>query len=93
MDDFNVEVELRRLLAESIAYMVLNRCGRNADAYCPRESFRGIRYFNTADTINLLGAAVSDTAEMALSEIGDTILSLEREEQSQRTFAGQNAAR
>lgn len=93
VDDFNVEVELRQLLAESIAYMVLNRCGRNADTYCPRESFRGIRYFNTADTINLLGAAVSDTAEMALAEIGDTILSLEREEQSQRTFAGQNAAR
>lgn len=93
VDDFNVEIEVRQLLAESIAYMVLNRCGRNADTYCPRENFLSIRYFNTPDTINLLGAAVSDTAEMALSEIGDTILSLDREEQRKRTFAGQNAAR
>ena len=93
IDDFNVEIEVRQLLAESIAYMVLNRCGRNADTYCPRENFLSIRYFNTPDTINLLGAAVSDTAEMVLSEIGDTILALDREEQRKHTFAGQNAVR
>ena len=86
---YNVEVEARQLLAASTAYMVMERCGVDTDLYLEAEDFRNITDFNTPEMVNLFGVAASDVAEMALSEISDTVNKLRKAERKKnRTFAG-----
>lgn len=89
VDEYNVEVEARQLLAASTAYMVMERCGVDTDLYLEAEDFRNITDFNTPEMVNLFGVAASDVAEMALSEISDTVNKLRKAERKKnRTFAG-----
>ena len=74
LDEWNVEVETKRLLEASVSYMVMARCGVDTEAYYRAEDFRDIREFNTPVLINLLGNAVSDVSEMALSPVSDTLI-------------------
>lgn len=94
VDEYNVEVEARQLLAASTAYMVMVRCGVDTDLYLDTEDFRNITDFNTPEMVNLFGVAASDVAEMALSEISDTVHKLRKAERKKnRTFAGRDAGR
>lgn len=94
VDEYNVEVEARQLLAASTAYMVMVRCGVDTDLYLDTEDFRNITDFNTPEMVNLFGVAASDVAEMALSEISDTVHKLRKAERKKnRTFAGREAGR
>lgn len=89
LDEYNVEVEVKDLLANSIAYMVMLRCGIDTEDYLEAEDFRNITDFNTPELANMLGTATSDMSEMALSQIADTIKKLQAEEKRKnRTFAG-----
>ena len=88
MDDYNIEVIYRRLAANSVAYMLLNRCGLDADGYFEHEDFAEIRNFNTPQTLNAIGIATSDISEMALREISATVRNVQIEARGQnRTFA------
>ena len=94
VDEYNVEVEARQLLAVSVAYMVMVRCGVDTDLYLETEDFRNITDFNTPEMVNLFGVAASDVSEMALSEISDTVNKLRKAERKKnRTFAGREADR
>lgn len=94
VDEYNVEVEARQLLSASVAYMVMVRCGVDTDLYLDTEEFRNITDFNTPEMVNLFGVAASDVAEMALSEISDTVHKLRKAERKKnRTFAGREAGR
>lgn len=94
VDEYNVEVESRQLLAVSVAYMVMVRCGVDTDLYLETEDFRNITDFNTPEMVNLFGVAASDVSEMALSEISDTVNKLRKAERKKnRTFAGREADR
>ena len=94
VDEYNVEVEARQLLSASVAYMVMVRCGVDTDLYLDTEDFRNITDFNTPEMVNLFGVAASDVAEMALSEISDTVNKLRKAERKKnRTFAGKEAGR
>lgn len=94
LDEYSVEVQAKSLLSNSIAYMVMVRCGIDTGTYLDTDDFRGITDFNTPELVNLFGTATSDVAEMALGEISDTILKLQKEEKRrERTFAGGNADR
>lgn len=87
LDDFNIEVEFRRLLSNSVAYMTMNRCGINPFDYFTIDDFREITDFNTIDTISRLGVATSDIAETNLREIHNTIRNIKINEKNQnRTF-------
>lgn len=86
LDELNVEVKAKRLLAASVSYMVMVRCGIQAEAYLDAEDFQDIRDFGTPPLINSLGAAISDVAEMALSPVSDTVLKLRKNKN--RTFDG-----
>lgn len=79
LDELNVEVFYRRALESSIAYMLLTRLGLPADDYFQPEDFSDVYNFNTRDTINALGVATSDIAEMGLREISRTVLQARRE--------------
>jgi len=88
LDDLNVEVFFKDALKSSVAYMLLTRCGYNADEYLTFEDFQSVLNFNTLDTVSRLGAATSDIAEMLLREIEATIKDIQKTERNQsRTFA------
>ena len=88
LDEYSVEVETRKLLSNSIAYMLMVRCGIDSELYLEKEDFRNIRDFHTPELVNLFGTATSDVAEMALAEISDTIRKLQQEQKrNYRTFA------
>ena len=88
LDDDSTKAWFRGLLENSVAYMMLARCGIDPREYFTGEEFTHIYDFNTLKTIAILGVATSDIAEMPLREIAATVLSLYREEEKQnRTFA------
>ena len=88
LDDFNIEVIYKRLAVNSVAYMLLSRCGLDADGYFEREDFVGITNFNTPATLNAIGIATSDISEMALREISAAVRNVQIEARGQnRTFA------
>ena len=88
LDDFNIEVMYRELAVGSVTYMLMTRCGIDAAEYFEREDFRAIVNFNTPQTLNAIGIATSDIAEMALREISLAIRNVQIAEKGQnRTFA------
>lgn len=94
LDEYNVEVEVKRLLSASTSYMLMARCGIQPEMYLETEDFRNIADFNTPPLVNLFGVAASDISEMALSQIADTIRKLQIEEKKQnRIFAAGEADR
>ena len=60
-------------------YMMMERLGIDTEEYFEREDFEDIINFNTPGTLNALGFATSDIAEMGLTEIAKTVMSLERQ--------------
>ena len=87
LDDFNVEVCYRRLVTNSVAFMLMSRCGLDTTEHFDREDFEDIINFNTPATINALGIATSDISEMALKEISLAIQNLQiAEKDTNRTF-------
>ena len=63
----------------SIAYMMMTRLGIDAGEYFEPDDLRDVVNFTTPATLNALGYATSDIAEMGLSEISRTILALDRQ--------------
>lgn len=93
LDDFNIEVIYRRLAANSVAFMLISRCGLDTNEFFDREDFADIVNFNTPATINAIGVATSDIAEMALREISQSIRDVQMVEKDQnRTFAQRTQA-
>lgn len=88
LDDYNIEVIYKRLAVNSVAYMLMSRCGIDTGEYFEREDFADITNFNTPQTLNAIGIATSDIAEMALREISLSIRNVQMAEKAQnRTFA------
>lgn len=93
LDDFNIEVIYRRLAANSVAFMLISRCGLDTNEFFDRDDFADIVNFNTPATINAIGIATSDIAEMALREISQSIRNVQIAEKDQNlTFAQRTQA-
>ena len=89
LDDLSTETWLRGLVENSVAFIMLTRCGIDPLDYFSGDDFVHVYDFDTPETLSILGGAVSDIAEMPLREIASTVLSLYRAEQEEnRTFAG-----
>lgn len=89
IDEFNIRLKMKQLLANSISYMLFLRCGIEPDIYLETRDFQNIRDFHTKELVNLFGVATSDMSEMALGEVADTIRKLKIQERKQRTFVEQ----
>lgn len=88
LDDFNIEVIYKRLAVNSVAYMLMARCGMDTEGYFDAEDFADITNFNTPATLNAIGIATSDISEMALREISAAVRNVQIEAKRQnRTFA------
>ena len=86
LDEFNVKALVSSLLSNSLAFMLLERCGFDADGYFEREDFQKVTEFNTPELMNIFGTAVSDISETALSVVAETVRNFEN-----RTFAQNNS--
>lgn len=69
----------KNVVANSVAYMMMSRLGVDTDGYFELDDFRDVTNFNTQETLNALGFATSDIAEMGLTEISKTITALNRQ--------------
>ena len=77
----------KNVVANSVAYMMMSRLGIDTDGYFELDDFRDVTNFNTQETLNALGFATSDIAEMGLTEISKTITALKRQN---RIIVGQD---
>lgn len=77
----------KKVVTNSVAYMMMARLGIDTDEYFEADDFRDVTNFNTQETLNALGIATSDIAEMGLSEISKTVMALDKEN---RTFDRRN---
>lgn len=90
LDGFNIEVIYKRLAANSVAFMLISRCGLDAGELFEPEDFADIVNFNTPETLNAIGIATSDISEMALREISSAVRNVQIAEKTQkRTFEKQ----
>ena len=80
LDDLNLELFYRDALEVSVAYMLMTRLGLRADDYFTADEFAHVYEFNTPPTINALGIATSDIAEMGLREISRTVIQAQRDQ-------------
>lgn len=94
LDEYNIEVLYKRLAVNSVAFMLMSRCGLDVNEYFDREDFADIVNFNTPHTINAIGIATSDISEMALREISAAIRNVQMEARGEnRTFAPKSQSR
>ena len=82
LDELNVAVRVRETLADSIAYMVLKRCGMDDAELAEEIQFPYIHEFNTVETLSHIGDSISDLSKPVLMEIGKAIGAYARNEAS-----------
>ena len=79
LDDDMITSLYKSVVTNSVAYMMMSRLGLDTEYYFENSDFSDVTNFNTQDTLNALGFASSDIAEMGLTEIAKTIAALDRE--------------
>lgn len=87
LDEDTIGAIYKKMVSNSVAFMMMTRLGIDAEEYFELDDFRDVTNFNTQDTLNALGFATSDIAEMGLTEIAKTISALNRQN---RIIADQN---
>lgn len=89
LDDLNVRIRFENLLRASVSYMVLTRCGYDAEAMVDLEDFRGIYEFNSITAMTVLGDAVSTLSEQILRSI-ELTLKIERSKENEQNITENN---
>ena len=79
LDELNISLHIRKTLSDSIAYVVLKRCGMNGKELSREIKFPYIHEFNTMETLSQIGNSVSDLSKPFLMEIGKAIAAYDRE--------------
>ncbi len=87
VEDDIVAFIYKNVVTNSVAYMMMSRLGVDTDGYFELDDFRDVTNFNTQETLNALGFATSDIAEMGLTEMSKTITALNRQN---RIIVGQD---
>ena len=83
--DYDKGVAFLNAAAVSTTYMLLSRCGLAENAHFGPEDFMPVFDFNTPQTVNALGSAISGISEEILRNIEVTIKKYEREKLSERS--------
>lgn len=69
IDDEVIEEYYKKILENSIAYMIINRSGIDPTPFFNDNDFIEIPIFQDIESIAILGAAISDISEMGIREI------------------------
>ena len=80
LNDEVIERKFKELLENSVAYMIINRCGINPASYFDNSDFIEIVIFNDVDNISRLGIAISDISEIGINEIHNSLIELKNKE-------------
>jgi N12 class adenine-specific DNA methylase len=87
MQDIDLEGNFIVLLAKSISYMAMKRCGIDPAEHFNVSDFEMISSFNNKRVVSRLGAAISDIAEQELREIYSSVINYEKNYKlTNRTF-------
>ena len=73
-----LESYFKGILANSITYIALNRCGIDSANFFKYNDFELITKFNTKSVISRLGAATSDISEQIIREIASSVRNFEK---------------
>ena len=84
LDELNTTAWLKNSLQSSISYLLLSRCGLDAEAYITAADFAHIPDFNTPETLSVLGTAVNTLSGSVLEEIRFAVQNILKQN---RTFA------
>ena len=84
-DDFNIGAAFRNAAVVSTTYALLSRCGMQPGDYFEHEDFLNVFDFNTPQTVDALGTAISQSSELVLRQIEITIKNYEREKLAERS--------
>ena len=84
--DYDKGVAFLNAATVSTTYMLLSRCGLAENAHFAPEDFMPVFDFNTPQTVDALGCAISGISEEILRNIEVTIKKYEREKLSERSY-------
>ena len=84
--DYDKGVVFLNAATVSTTYMLLSRCGLTENAHFGLEDFMPVFDFNTPQTVDALGSAISGISEEILRNIEVTIKKYEREKLSERSY-------
>ena len=92
LDEDMIEAMYRKVVRNSVAYMLMSRLGLDTGDYFERSDFEDVINFNTGEAMNALGFATSDITEMALTEVARTVNALNRKNRiiADQTQSGYN---
>ena len=90
LDELNIDVEFQKTAENSISFMILERMGYDAFDFFDNEDFPHIMDFNTVETQNILGNAISSISEQALREVAQTIRAENQKIQNASKFFAEN---
>ena len=76
LDEMQLSLIFKETLAESVSYLIEQRLGETHQE--SSFEFQWLYGFNTKETLEVLGHAVSDIAEMGLREVANTIRAFEK---------------
>lgn len=85
LDDYAILSEFKQLVNDSVKYMTLKRCGLDTSLYMDDNAFENLNDFSELGITDILGGAVSDISEQVLREIENTVKTIERRNQNERT--------
>ena len=84
--DYDKGVAFLNAATVSTTYILLSRCGLAENAHFGLEDFMPVFDFNTPQTVDALGSAISGISEEILRNIEVTIKKYEREKLSERSY-------
>ena len=87
LDEITIQEALHQILKNSVEFMLLNRAGAADETYKNSVNFPYLTYFNTLDTVTILGTAVSEIAQIGLRDMERTVKDLERQAKEMQFFA------
>jgi len=85
--DTDITDTYKKLISNSVAYMIMQRLGMDTVKVFTAEGFSDIRRFPTREALNSVGYTVSIMSQIALSEIARTVRAYEK---SNRIIAKEN---
>ncbi|MBM6977420.1 DEAD/DEAH box helicase family protein, partial [Intestinimonas butyriciproducens] len=85
LDELNLSMWLRLPLEASVGYIVLTRCGVDADQYYDDTDYEHIYDFSTPATVAILGNAASNISRVLLLELGKLARSLPQDAPQRQT--------
>lgn len=85
-DELNIEMAFRNAATASITYAIYSRCVENYDEYFEHDDFANVFDFNTRQSANALGTAVSEITSKVFREIERSIKNYERNKQAERSY-------